>query len=230
MSEDDWPLPIIDRDAWAVTAACRGKSDVMFAVRSADARPISALSYSLRAQEDSIEASARALCAECPHAGLDGPCVAEWKTLVGDIADHGVWGGFTPVELRRKFPELRRRIATTPDTDTDIEEAAKRKSAKQRRKLKGPTAVIMQILLETPGLTATEIRKLGDLSMHTSSRLADLEKAGYVQKRQPKGLSAKHAKWWPAGPKKCWRCGEWTIGLCHNAPRKSKPQSKEAQQ
>lgn len=71
-------------DRWTDTAACVGRHDL-------------------------DTATARRLCATCPHTGIHGPCYAEWRSM-GDherSANVLMWAGLTSEQLLATAPGLR---------------------------------------------------------------------------------------------------------------------------
>lgn len=90
MSEDDWPLPIIDRDAWRKLAACKDSLGVMYDSRiTSGGRPPTR--PALRAAD-----AAKALCAEC---SVVAQCAQARDALPIDMRLVGVWAGQAPWEV-----------------------------------------------------------------------------------------------------------------------------------
>lgn len=78
---------------WMETAACRGKTDVMFLPAPQRAGQTLGATY-MRAFR-----SAQEVCVSCPHTGRSGPCVAYAMTLPAEQRRQAVWGGAEGTEL-----------------------------------------------------------------------------------------------------------------------------------
>lgn len=91
MNTYDGPLPDTKPKSWIDTAACKDKGDIMW--------PDPSTLGGVR-KEPAVK-KAKAVCATCPHAGVNGPCVGIWLTLDELERQHGIWGGYAPGELAR---------------------------------------------------------------------------------------------------------------------------------
>lgn len=100
---DTYALPMRDPLAWFETAACKSSPQRDVTTVREDVDRMFTFSTTIggsRHERNTRIEQARAVCATCPHAGFDGPCVAEWWSLDDDgQRAHGMWGGYTGDEL-----------------------------------------------------------------------------------------------------------------------------------
>lgn len=188
MSEDDWPLPIRDTLEWFDTAACKGETELFFLVSRHGRETTSAIRN---------VAAAKAICATCPHTGVNGPC-AKWRDSMPDEQrSHGVWAGQAPWELHAP-------------------------RASGVRKLSGIPKRIIDVMTAGPATVAELAEVLGESPKNVSNAVGSLRARGWVWSPDDKrGGSGRSRRWRLCDPTRCPGCGEWTIGVhCRNSRNK----------